>query len=364
MPAFRLNRAFGIGKNKKVFVNLQCGLSRGAPPDFGDREELAENLRDARRENRSQRKEIRKIRKNQRKGIGKTRKIRQQRLEIFQLRNELGAARELVESNRDAMSTRGAGEPETGRLPDFVIIGAQRCGTSQFYGVLTRHPNIDRAALKEVHYFDRPGNFDRGIEWYRLCFPPPQWTDGHKSITGEASPRYLVAPSVPERAARILPEAKLIVLLRNPVDRAYSQYHKMVRQGEALSFEEVVEADIAWLEQHQYDTGASPKPPNSAVVTGLYVDHLQRWRKFFSDGQMLVLNSGDFFERTTETIDLAHDFLGLPRREFNRKSRGSRRGVKYNYEPMAPATRERLEAFFEPYNKRLYEYLGRDFGWS
>jgi hypothetical protein len=115
----------------------------------------------------------------------------------------------------------GGGEPVTGALPDFVIIGAQKCGTSSLYHLLTRHPHVERAATKELHFFDLL--FDEGIEWYRQCFPPPKLKDGRRTIHGEATPGYLFHPLVPERMAEAVPQARLIALLRNPANRAYSK---------------------------------------------------------------------------------------------------------------------------------------------
>jgi len=89
------------------------------------------------------------------------------------------------------------------------------------------------------------------------------------------------------------------------------------------------------------------------------VDQLLRWREFFDDEQMLMLKSEDFFERPRESLKLAQNFLGLPYREPELQPHET----KYGYEPMDPDTRRRLEDFFEPHNRRLYEHLGVDFGW-
>ena len=109
-----------------------------------------------------------------------------------------------------------------GPLPDFVVIGTQKGGTSYFYRLLTEHPLVSRAAAKELHFFDN--KFAEGVRWYRRCFSEGKLVDGQRTITGEASPSYLFDPQVPERMARIVPNARLIALLRNPVDRAYSHY--------------------------------------------------------------------------------------------------------------------------------------------
>jgi hypothetical protein len=374
LPIFRLSKAFCLGRGAKVFLNLQGGLTREAVPPLerpkeqfkkprnvtsGERQPLkrkikeqAKNLRKERRRNERQRKEL-----------------LHQRLEIFQLRSELNAINELVENAQDGPSApQVSSKQERGALPDFVVIGAPRCGTSQFYGLLTRHPNVERAAIKEVHFFDRPTRFDKRTEWYRLCFPPPKWKNGRRSITGEATPSYLSDPLVPERMAKVIPQARLIVLLRNPVDRAYSHYHLLARRGSLISsFEEVIEAEQAWLldeknkpSKHERRSSASHGPPSKLLITGIYMDHLLRWRRFFSDEQMLVLKSENFFQHTADTLKLVQDFLGLPYWNLDLQ----RRRTKARYKPMSPATRRRLEEYFEPHNQRLYEHLGVDFGWQ
>jgi len=140
------------------------------------------------------------------------RRMKRKRREIFLLSKQLRTAKASIE-----------GKPQTGSLPDFVIIGAPKCGTTILYHLLTKHPHVEPAAFKEPHYFDRL--FDKGTEWYRQCFPPSRQKDGQRTITGEATPGYLFHPHAPKRMARVIPEARLIALLRNPVDRTYSDYH-------------------------------------------------------------------------------------------------------------------------------------------
>ncbi len=122
--------------------------------------------------------------------------------------------------------------------PRFLIIGAQRSGTTSRYEYRLVHPRVAPAARKEIHCFDL--RFDKGMDWYRAQFP--DCAGG--LVTGEASPYYVFHPHVPERVRRHLPDVKLITLLRNPVDRAYSHYQHEVRlEREPLSFEEATERE-------------------------------------------------------------------------------------------------------------------------
>ena len=257
------------------------------------------------------------------------------------------------------------GHSKKGALPDFIIIGAQRCGTSFLYDRLCEHPYVERAATKEVHYFDR--KFDKGTDWYKSCFPPPAQKEGRRVITGEASPYYLYYPHAAGRAAKVVPQAKLIALLRNPVDRAYSNYQLQTRLGrEPLSFEEAIEAEEDRLrgEEDRMLADESYVSVNhqrfSYLSRGIYVDQLQEWHKFFKKEQVLILKSEDFFSYTLDTLKLISDFLNLPDWWDPRSLEPHRQN---DYAHMNPVTRERLTSYFEPHNRRLYTYLGIDFGW-
>jgi hypothetical protein len=283
-----------------------------------------------------------------------SREIKTRQQEIFQLKHKLRAIKEVGRG--------GSPEPATGALPDFVIIGAQKCGTTSLYRLLVKHPHVEPAATKELHYFD--SHFDKGTEWYRRCFPQPRWKDGRRTITGEATPSYLSRPDVPEKMAEVVPGARLIVLLRNPVDRTYSQYHQRVRKGrESSTFEEAVEAakrESLYREgersgqEHDVDRNLG-----GLLSRSVYVDQLTRWHGFFGRDRTLVLKSEDFFARPWETLERVLDFLDLP--EWRPKAWDAHNEGRYR--GMNPATRQWLAEFFEPHNRRLYEYLGVDFGW-
>src|SRR5215210_9293703 len=255
--------------------------------------------------------------------------------------------REMSKLKRDLRAAEGGTqfEPDAGALPDFVIIGAQKGGTSFLYHLLTQHPLVEPAVRKEVRYFE--GLFDLGVEWYRWCFAQPKWIDGRRTITGEATPSYLFHAPVAKRMAETVPKARLIALLRNPVDRAYSHYQMQVKRGtEPKTFEEAIKQQRA-----------------SYLSRGIYVEQLLRWSAFFSKEQMLVLKSEDFFEEPVETLKSVLNFLDLPQWEPDvSQLRESRHEGNYE-QSMDSSTRRRLEAYFRPYNQRLYEYLGVDFGW-
>jgi hypothetical protein len=358
LPVFGFSRAFGVGRDAKVFLNMQGGLTRGVVPNPKQHEEQAEKLRKvvSRQKKALQRKDrqieeqaarlegMREKRQRDRKRLSG---LNKNRLEIFHLKNELDATKKLVEKARDAPSAAQLlGKPEIGTLPDFVIIGAQKGGTSLLYKLLIRHPLVEPAATKELHFFDN--NFSEGPSWYGRYLPQRKCIDDRMTVSGEATPSYLLDPLVPERMAKAVPDAKLIALLRNPVDRAYSHYQMWVRRGDEIrSFGEATQREMAGETEARY------------LVRGLYAEQLERFSYFAERGHLLVMKSEDFFSRRWDILGRVLAFLDLPPLQpFE-----VRPSTKTAYPPMDTATRRQLEAYFEPHNQRLYEYLGVDFGW-
>ena len=179
---FTINRAFGVGRDAKAFLNMQGGLTRGEVPDPNYHEEQARRLkkivtrqRKALRRKDQQIEEqavtLETLRERRQREIRLRKELKETRLEIFHLNNELDAMKALVENAGEVPSPEQvSGEPDVGALPDFVIIGAQKGGTSFLYHLLTLHPLVEPAARKELHFFDHPEFFDHGAEWYRRCF--------------------------------------------------------------------------------------------------------------------------------------------------------------------------------------------------
>src|SRR5205823_10005526 len=171
-------------------------------------------------------------------------------------------------------------------MPDFIIIGTMRGGTTSLYSYLTAHPYIGSAYMKEVHFFDV--YYSKGLPWYRAQFPSSvqkyyaERVQKQSFITGEASPYYLFHPHAPKRIAKILPQVKLIVLLRNPVSRAYSHYYHEVTGGhEKLSFEEAIACEEERIGKEaeqlaQNEQYVSYKHRHfSYLARGIYVDQLK-----------------------------------------------------------------------------------------
>jgi Sulfotransferase domain len=253
---------------------------------------------------------------------------------------------------------------QTPNLPNFIIIGAQKGGTTSLYVYLTQHPQIAPATQKEIHYFDL--QFDKGAEWYYAQFPTLE--ERGSKLTGESSPYYIFCPHVPQRIYDLCPDVKLIVLLRNPVDRAISHYYhyKLRIDHESLSFEEAIAREPERLKGELEKLLADPSyysfeyQHHSYLARGIYADQLPAWFKLFPKSQILILKSEDLYANPCETYNTVLEFLNLPPHQLGAYE-------KYNateYPRISETVYQQLKAYFKPHNQRLAEMLDRDFGWD
>jgi Sulfotransferase domain len=257
------------------------------------------------------------------------------------------------------------------RLPDFIIAGAQKSGTTSLWAYLSEHPEVEPPMTKEMSFFDV--NFHRGLNWYRMHFPldigaRPSDGESAKHLTGESTAYYMFHPLAPARIAQTLPETKIILLLRNPVSRAFSHYQlKLRRRQETLTFEEAIDKEAERLAGEEEKIIADPRYYSEAhdrfsyLARGLYLEQVRRWQQFFPPAQLLILESNEFFHETGQVFDRVLDFLGLARwqpQEFGNRFPG-------NYtDKMSDATRRRLVEYFAPHNERLYAHLGTRYDWD
>lgn len=278
--------------------------------------------------------------------------------------------RRMLHHRRQALDALIAYRIRSGRLgplPSFLILGYGKCGTTELYDRLVEHPQIASSLTKEVNYFSH--QYGRGLPWYRAHFTTARGQGvGGPLVSGEASPGYVCNPHAPGRIAEVVPEAKLIVLVRNPVDRAYSQYHHQRRLGfEPLpTFEAAIAAEPdrvrgeAERMEHDPSYHGFNKFMYSYLGHGIYADHLPRWLEAFPPDQLLVLQSEGFYRNTSATLRQVTSFVGLsdwtPRESTGHKA--------FRYPKMNPVTRAQLEEFFAPHNERLFDLLGVNYGWN
>jgi hypothetical protein len=245
-------------------------------------------------------------------------------------------------------------------LPDFLILGAQKAGTTALYAYLRWHPQVTGPSFKEVSFFDR--HYACGERWYRAHMPMRR-----SRIVGEASPSYLFHPLVPERVAHMLPNARLIALLRNPVDRAFSHYQHEVALGrEPLSFEDALAAEDERMHGELERMLEDPRYFSHAwwnytyAARGRYAEQLEGWFEALPREQVLVLLTDELASDTAGTYRRTLDFLGVDERGLESYPRIFER----DYAGMDPATRARLAKEFAEPNRRLAELLGRELPWG
>lgn len=250
------------------------------------------------------------------------------------------------------------------RLPDAVIIGAQKSGTTSLYHHLTAHPGVVASRTKEVHFFDV--NFRRGLGWYRYHFPPSR-TQPPEGVWLESSPYYLFHPCVPQRMRERLPGARLIVMLRDPVSRAYSHYwHERSRGRELLSFADALAAEAARLDGAEADLAAGRVRYSynhqrySYFARGLYARQIRRWLDHFPAEQFLFVDSGVFFSQPETEMARITDFLGLERRTGLPLPRAN--VGRYDAD-IDPDTAARLRAAYAEHDEELARLTGRRFSW-
>ena len=253
-------------------------------------------------------------------------------------------------------------------LPDFLIVGAQRAGTTALYEHLGHHPQALPAFGKELHFFDLKHR--RGPWWYRSRFPLAR-TVRRRSlrldrpvVTGEASPYYLAHPRAAERAARLVPRARIIVLLRHPVDRAHSHWRLNVAAGhEDLDFEAAIAAEPDRLagEAERLEAGRdlrrAPHQTWSYVTRGRYAEQLERWFAAYPRDQILVLQAEELFARPEAVIDDIVGFLGLAPVDLPPFAvRHARPGP-----PLEPDIRAHLDRMLALEHERLLAMIGIDY---
>ncbi|MDY6938789.1 MAG: sulfotransferase domain-containing protein [Cyanobacteriota bacterium] len=247
-------------------------------------------------------------------------------------------------------------------MPDFLIIGAQKCGTTSLYCYLAQHPNIITVPHKEVHFFDL--NYDRGSNWYLSHFPPSKFSN---KIAGEASPYYLFHPQVPARVYQHFPHVKLIVLLRNPVDRAISQYHHEVQLGfEKLSLEEAIACEPERLEGEVEKLTTDPTYYSynhqhyTYLARGRYLEQLKRWRAYFPGDRFLILKTEEFYACPDRILARVLEFLQQPTIDLPAYPSYNAR----SYAEANPSIVGQLTDYFLEPNRQLSEYLQKNFQWE
>jgi len=256
-------------------------------------------------------------------------------------------------------------DPSPRVLPNFFVVGTQRGGTTSLFIYLLAHDLVHGPRrAKGVHYFDT--NFERSLRWYRSNFPRARTIEAQRvaydanPAIGEGAPYYLFSPTIPERIHDVSPNARIITVLREPLDRAISHHNHEVKRGfETLSMQEafVAEPDrlAGEVERMAADPSYVSKPHihHGYLARGRYSEQLERYFSLFGREHVLVLDSAELKSNPQATVRLATDFLELP----------PMRGVDYplynqrDHDPVSPEIRDRFGAAFDESNDRLREIL-------
>ena len=258
-------------------------------------------------------------------------------------------------------------------LPDYLIIGVTKCGTTSLYEYLSQHPDIYPPKGKEIDFFDRL--YSRGLNWYKAGFPSTTRKFVTKSlmkrqfVTGEATPRYMDTPHTLQRIKNVLPNAKFIVLLRNPVDRAFSQYNMNLKNGyEYLTFQDAIKHERDRI-NGRYDNMRENENHYSwdydlfaYVEHGVYYDLLKQWMTVFPKKQFMILQTEKFLQNPSAVYYQVLRFLNLPKWEPSEYKLFKK--SKYKKSKMEPSLRKELIEYFRPYNEKLYNLLGTNFHWD
>jgi hypothetical protein len=248
--------------------------------------------------------------------------------------------------------------------PQFIIIGAQKAGTSSLFEVLKQHPDLLASKTKEVHYFDNDSWYNsENTDDYLKQFPVFAKGDGRK-LPFEATPRYMFHPQAAPRIFEFNPSMKMVVLLRNPIYRAlsaWSMFHYHFKSGkrsklhDPRSFAEAIEQDLKTVNQEWN------RNKRSYVLRGHYADQISRYLEYFSEEQLLILESGDLRESFDSTLSQIFEFVGV--RNVKLKpviANKSRANDTLDH----TETFQLLSNYYAEPNEKLFELLGRKFNWS
>jgi len=253
-------------------------------------------------------------------------------------------------------------------LPECFVIGVVRSGTTSLYHYLGQHPCIVSSAYDELGYFD--DNYHLGINWYKSLFPTKSTKNKiikkyGKFLTYDVTPFYIYNPLVARRISESFPKAKIISNLRNPIDRAYSNYIIMLQDGDTTkTFEEMV-----WMAMDELEKNKSRLNDEAYIVDthyenilarGFYSNQLEIWFKKFQKEQLLMIPSEELAQKPDQVLRKVFEFLNLPYfkiKDFTKQN-------KREYPPMKDETRKLLIEFYKPHNEKLYSLINQHFDWD
>lgn len=258
--------------------------------------------------------------------------------------------------------------------PSFLIAGVQRCGTSSLFHYLCQHPDMAAPERKELHFFNR-ADYSGDMRHYKSFFPARHFT--HKRmITGEATPEYSFYPDLMCRIQAVLPEIKIILIVRDPVQRAISHYRAQAPHRRPKSFRAAMQLDQEFFGDHGLSNSAGLNHyarGQNYISRGRYIDYMPFIYKSFPKENILLMKAEDMFDNPLLYVNDCLEFLGLDKlqslrsenhTDTNRKGNGLLRSLASLPEPIGNDLEEELYQYFYPYNQMFYEFVRRDMKWD
>jgi len=253
-------------------------------------------------------------------------------------------------------------------LPDFLVIGAKRCGTTSLFYHLPEHPCISKSPHDNMGFFN--DNFHLGVNWYKSFFPTIFTRNKIKSEFGnflafDVTTTYMEEESTANNVYQTKPNMKIIVILRNPVDRAYSQYHLSLREKEEKrSFEDVIEENMNRLDKESHKRHEiKPKfleEKNNYLKKSLYAQQLRHWLKIFPRENILIIPTEEFESNQQAIYNKIFRFLDISQFEI----KNTEKMEKGNYPQMKSETRSLLLDYFRSHNNELFKLIDKKFDWE
>ncbi len=258
-------------------------------------------------------------------------------------------------------------------LPDFLIIGAAKSGTTSLFHYLLQHPGVAAPSVKEVAFFNSPNNYRLGENWYRAHFPAKiamqklSNTLGYRALTAEATPSMNINTHA-AHAHALVPQARLIIILRNPVDRTYSHYQHQRRKipREKLPFWDALQAEPDRTAEDLRLNNIDPDKVGHLLRRygythkSLYIDHIEHWLEYFPREHLKIVNFETLTREPQIVCDEIFQHVGLPAYKINQTRTLNPGAYK---ETMEDRCREYLTEYFRPYNRRLFEFLDEGWDW-
>lgn len=271
-------------------------------------------------------------------------------------------------------------------MPGFLIIGAQKGGTSSLHNYLSYHPQLQASFRKEVRYFSLKELYERGEEWYCRQFG---YEPDSSKIRFESTPDYLLVPEVPQRIYETIPQAKLIAVLRDPVKRCVSAwsmfrdhrhdpfarkvmmkrhfhlldpnqqeiFHRLLHDTSLDDFDACVEEELNLSDFGDVSSGLS------FVRSGIYADRLQPFLNLFEQEKIMIVHSEDLRNKRSDTLNRICDFLKIKALDWEFTSQ-HQSNTRKNPPRISPDSQQKLYEFFEPHNEKLFSLIGRTFNWT